>query len=199
MTKPNTVLLGGLLVVLLGVAVTIVGCGRADKTSADGGPDGDTDLDTDTELDELCDCLSAEGDHITGPAGNCSLPDPCDRALVEFTYSETWEDAVVDEEAIDCVLTGMASGDVAYYVREDTSPMGGDVDSFYLLGDGRVVHQNYTSYDMYDWLEPPVTLQLKPPEFFEDCLDDPSAEARFGCILECGEEDGSLDQCPWEE
>jgi hypothetical protein len=181
---------------LLALALAAACSSSSGGGSKDAG--GDTDTDTDADgglLEEICTCAEAAMEAGEHTDETCGLESPCAPASFDLD--------VYDEAAIDCVLEGMQDGAAAFYaLTSDAASQGQGCEVeclyrfYYLLGDGTVILQESIFENSVLEVGLPLRFTLRPESYFEDCLADESAEARYNCIYLCWDSTVDTEQCP---
>lgn len=158
------------------------------------------------EVDDCC-CFSVSdpGDMGTTPptfAVGCGDAQLCPSFEVlcgepDDFLSTTPCSSTSDDAALDCALAALAAGEPGSLQIELRNPMGGDFwgDTlhYYVRDDGTAFQLSRGFLDSGSWGDV-AHRQLKPADFFTDCLSADSVEAKVTCLQEATSGD-VLEQC----
>jgi hypothetical protein len=91
-------------------------------------------------------------------------------------------------EALECALQALRDRTPGLISYDWDHGSGIFTDSGHILIDaeGTAVFRSWGNNDLSYDVEDAVLRELKPAEFYAQCLDDPSAEARLECVLSSG-------------
>jgi hypothetical protein len=106
-------------------------------------------------------------------------------------------ESVTTPEAVDCILTEMASGEVAHFWAVASSSISSHTRRFYLPGDGTVIVQLRSFEDSVLDQPYPSRRILADESYFTDCLAETDPLDRWHCLEDCGGagSEDSVDQC----
>lgn len=137
-------------------------------------------------VDDCC-CFDAAVDY---PAVACATESPC--APIELSCPADnvigcSDDVVVPcSAAVDCALRALAARQPArlhWQIESSELPGFSEIQvTLHLQDDGTAYRTGYRRFDLGASQDTPERLTVKPPEFFKDCLMDPSPARRFVCI-----------------
>jgi hypothetical protein len=164
-----------------------------DTTPPDTDTDSDTDTDTDTDTGEVlgCECIVNE----KGGGTNVPAAPLCGESLCANVSGACAEDfcdskfnpqgfVLDDPDALVCALEALRDRTPGV-VTWDLSELGGqyeDVGYVLMLDDGTAVRRAWGWQDLEFTVSDAGLGELAPPEYYDACLADPDALARFDCL-----------------
>lgn len=166
-------------------------CGGAGGRGATDGDDPSGSIDTTiatTHADESpatpnADCLCVQGDHAlldSYDADACGWG-PC--GAIEFSVSDDGR-PVLDLTALDCSLQALRDGTPALLSFHQSLDRGySGSGGFLKIGAGRTALTRTWDWDDFSFHEEGlVVTALRDPAYFESCMAEPAADARFECM-----------------